>query len=72
VALAQSRPALRDPAESLGILRRIVEENADADLIVFPDLLLGGYTTREPEEVASDLDGPGVQSLADACIGSFL
>ena len=71
MALAPSRPALREAAENLATVRRIVEENADADLSVFPDLL-GGYTTREPEEVASDLDGPGVQSLADACIGSFL
>ncbi len=69
VALAQLRPALRDTAENLGTLRRIVEENADADLIVFPELFLGGYTTREPEELALDLDGPEVQSLADAARG---
>ena len=72
MALAQSRPALGEAAENLATVRRIVEENADADLIVFPDLFLGGYTTRELEELALDLDGPEVQSLADAYIGSFL
>jgi predicted amidohydrolase len=64
VALAQLRPALRDTAENLGTLRRIVEENAGADLIVFPELFLGGYTTRAPDELALDLDGPEVQRLA--------
>ena len=30
-------------------ITRLVEENTDADLIVSPELFLGGYTTREPE-----------------------
>lgn len=64
VALAQLRPALRDTAENLGTIARLVEENGDADLIVFPELLLGGYTTTEPEKLALDLDGPEVESLA--------
>ncbi len=64
VALAQLRPALRDTAENLDTIARIVEENADADLVVLPELFSGGYTTREPEELALDLDGPEVENLA--------
>ena len=69
VALAQLRPALRDTAENLDTITRIVEENADADLVAFPELFSGGYTTREPGELALDLDGPEVQSVADAARG---
>lgn len=66
VALVQLRPALRDTAGNLATITRLVEENADADLIVFPELFLGGYTTRKPEELALDLDGPEVESVAAA------
>ncbi|MDP8901419.1 MAG: carbon-nitrogen hydrolase [Actinomycetota bacterium] len=66
IALAQLRPAVRDTAKNLGTITRLVEENADADLIVFPELFLGGYTTREPEELALDLDGPEIESVARA------
>ncbi|HEV2092690.1 MAG TPA: nitrilase-related carbon-nitrogen hydrolase [Rubrobacter sp.] len=66
IALAQLTPAVRDTAKNLGTITRLVEENADADLIIFPELFLGGYTTREPEELALDLDGPEVESLAGA------
>lgn len=64
VALAQLRPALRETAENLDTITRLVEENADADLIVFPELFLSGYTTREPGELALDLDGPEVEGVA--------
>jgi predicted amidohydrolase len=64
VALAQLRPTLRGTAENLGTITRLIEENADADLIVFPELFLGGYTTRAPEELALDQDSPEVQRLA--------
>ena len=65
VALAQLRPALRDTAENLGTIARLVEENGDADLGVFPELFLGGYTTRDPGELALDLDGPEMESVAE-------
>ena len=64
VALAQLRPALRDTAENFDTIARIVEENADAALVVFPEMFSGGYTTREPEELALNLDGPEVENLA--------
>jgi len=45
-------------------MRKVVEEHADADLVVFPELFLSGYTTSRPEELALDLDGPEVGAIA--------
>jgi predicted amidohydrolase len=62
-ALAQLRPALRDTRESLEVMRRGVREHGDADLVVFPELFLSGYTTSKPEELALDLDGPQIGTV---------
>jgi predicted amidohydrolase len=63
-ALAQLRPALRDTTQNLETMRRVVGEHADADLVVFPELFLSGYTTSKPEELALDLDGSDVDTVA--------
>lgn len=62
-ALAQLRPALRDTTQNLEPMRRVVGEHGDADLVVFPELFLSGYTTSRPEELALDLDGPEVEAI---------
>ncbi len=64
VLLAQLRPALRDVSQNLETIRKILAGNAAADLAVFPELFLSGYTTREPKELALDLDGPEVGAIA--------
>jgi predicted amidohydrolase len=61
--LAQLRPALRNTPQNLGTMRKILAEDG-ADLVVFPELFLSGYTTSEPEELALDLEGPEVGAIA--------
>jgi predicted amidohydrolase len=63
-ALVQLRPALRDTSQNLETMRKVVEEHSDADLVVFPELFLSGYTTSRLEELALDLDGPEVEAIA--------
>lgn len=62
--LAQLRPALRDVGENLRTAERVVLEHPGADLYVFPELYLGGYTTDRVGELALDLDGPEVGEMA--------
>ncbi len=38
----------------------------DADLVVFPELFLSSYTVNGLDELALDLDGPEVESIAQA------
>jgi predicted amidohydrolase len=66
VALAQLAPALRGTAENVEAVRRVVAEHGDADLVVFPELFLSGYTTSEPGELAIDPRGPEVELIARA------
>ena len=48
--LAQLRPALRNTLQNLETMRKIVAEDDDADLVVFPELFLSGYMTRVSPE----------------------
>src|SRR5215210_657145 len=64
VALAQLRPASRGTSQNLGTLSRVVGEHADADLVVFPELFLSGYTTNSPEELALNRYGAEVEAVA--------
>src|SRR5215217_5886023 len=61
-SLAQLRPALRNAPRNLETMRKIVAENDDADLVVFPELFLSGYTTSKPE--ALDLEGSEMDAIA--------
>jgi predicted amidohydrolase len=63
-SLAQLRPALRNTPRNLETMRKIVAENDDADLVVFPELFLSGYTTSDPEELALDLEGSEMDAIA--------
>ncbi len=62
--LAQLRPTMRNTPQNLETMRKIVAENDDADLVVFPELFLSGYTTSKPEELALDLEGSEVGAIA--------
>ncbi len=55
VALAQLRPALRDLAKNLRTVMRVLAEHGDADLVVFPELFLSGYTVDAPGELVGHL-----------------
>src|SRR5215203_2563408 len=64
MVLAQLRPAPRNTSRNLETVRKIVAENGDVDLVVFPELFLSGYTTSKPEELALDLEGSEMDAIA--------
>jgi len=67
VALAQLRPVLGDKSANLATAARVIAEAAAAraDLVVFPELFLTGYFTREhTREIAEHSDGPSLKILA--------
>lgn len=47
-------------------MARVVGEHGGADLVVFPELFLSGYTTDSPGELAVDAGGPEVGEVARA------
>lgn len=65
VALAQTRPALRDIDTNLARMQRILVDHADADVVVFPELALGGYTTVEAGSLAIEHNDARLAQLAD-------
>jgi predicted amidohydrolase len=64
VVLAQLNPKLRDVRGNVETAKEILARHAGADLVVFPELFLGGYTTEGVEGLALDLDGPEVGEMA--------
>ncbi len=62
--LAQLTPKLRDVGANVETAAGILSRHDQADLVVFPELFLGGYTTNGVEDLALDLDGPGVGEMA--------
>ena len=65
IALAQLSPGLRETEANIDTVRRVVAEHPEADLIVFPELFLSGYTVTDVDELAVRLDDPELESLAD-------
>lgn len=65
-ALAQLRPGLRDVEANLAAMREVILEHPDADLVVFPELFLSGYTTETPDLLAIAPEGPEVEAVAQA------
>jgi predicted amidohydrolase len=59
--LAQLTPTPRDPAANAERAAALLRERPEADLAVFPELYLGGYTLRHLDEVALR---PGAEALA--------
>ena len=63
MVLAQLNPKLRDVEANIETAKEILDRQAGADLAVFPELFLGGYTTNGIDELALDLDGPEVGEM---------
>ena len=65
IALAQLSPRLRDTEANVETVRSVVAERPEADLIVFPELFLSGYTVADIGELAILPSGPELKILAD-------
>jgi predicted amidohydrolase len=65
VVLAQLSPRLRQTKANIETIGKIVVEHPSADLIVFPELFLSGYTLSDIDELAVHLDGPELKMVAD-------
>jgi predicted amidohydrolase len=57
---------LRDLDANLAAMREVILHQRDADLVIFPELFLSGYTTTGPGELAVVPEGPEVGALARA------
>lgn len=62
--LAQLTPKPRDVERNIETAKDILSRHAAANLIVFPELFLSGYTTSGIDSLALDLDGPEVGEMA--------
>ncbi|MGG3466758.1 carbon-nitrogen hydrolase family protein [Neobacillus pocheonensis] len=63
ILLAQVKPKLLDKSSNLESMEQYIRSahQQGADLVLFPELFLTGYFTREfTGEVAEDLDGPSI------------
>jgi predicted amidohydrolase len=72
VALGQVEPALGDVSENTRRTREVLDRarSEGADLVVFPELTLTGYSLgRVNEEVARSVDDPEIAGLAEAADG---
>jgi predicted amidohydrolase len=65
LVLAQLSPRLRQTKANIETIGKIVAEHPGADLVVFPELFLSGYTLSEFDELAVHLDGPELKQVAD-------
>src|SRR3712207_4675431 len=65
VVLAQLNPRLRQTEANLETMGKIVAEHPGADLVVFPELFLNGYTTTGLRDLAAHPEGPEVGRVAD-------
>jgi predicted amidohydrolase len=64
IVLAQLSPRLRQVDANLETMSRVVTQHPQADLVVFPELFLSGYTTTGLEELGVDPEGPEVERVA--------
>jgi predicted amidohydrolase len=65
VVLAQLSPRLRQTKANIETMGRIVAEHQEADLVVFPELFLSGYTLSNIDELAVQMDGPEFKRVTD-------
>src|SRR5918994_2669275 len=65
IVLAQLSPRLRQTKANLETMGRIVAEHPEADLVVFPELFLSGYTLNDIDELAVQIDGPELARITD-------
>lgn len=66
IALAQLSPGLRETETNIAAVRSVFAKHPEADLIVFPELFLSGYTATDVDELAILPSGPELKALADA------
>lgn len=64
--LAQLEPVPRDVPANVARVRALLERSEGADLLVLPELFLGGYELTDTEAVSIELDGPEVAELREA------
>jgi predicted amidohydrolase len=67
VVLAQLDAVPRDLAANAAVVREVLAGHPEADLAVFPELFLCGYTTDRVDELAIAPDDPVLVGLAEAC-----
>lgn len=65
-ALAQLTPT-PDPSEGRARVRETLAEHPDADVVVFPELFIGGYTSTDLDRRSITADGPEMAEIADQC-----
>ncbi len=66
VLLAQLSPRLRRTEANIENMEGLIAGHPEADLAVFPELFLSGYTTSGLEDLAVDPEGPEITRLAKA------
>lgn len=67
VVLAQLAAAPRDLEANAETIRAVLGAHPDAELAVFPELFLCGYTTDRVAELAIELDDPVLAAIGEAC-----
>jgi (R)-amidase len=65
VVLAQLSPRLRQTKANIETMGRIVTEHPEADLVVFPELFLSGYTLSNIDELAVQMDSLEFKRVTD-------
>jgi len=68
VALAQLKPVLHDKSKNLEMMLHHIQKASqqNCQLILFPELVLTGYFTREKtKELAEDINGESISQLKD-------
>ncbi|MFD6055906.1 nitrilase-related carbon-nitrogen hydrolase [Agromyces sp. NPDC060279] len=70
VVLAQLAAAPRDLRANAATIREVLAGHPDAELAVFPELFLCGYSGERVGELALTLDDPLLAELATACAES--
>ncbi len=67
VLSVQCAPSPRHLAENAAYVEAVLREHPDAELCVFPELFLSGYTTFDLDEVAIGLTHPLIGQLGAVC-----
>jgi predicted amidohydrolase len=66
MVLAQLSPRLRQTSGNVETMVETIEERPEADLVLFPELFMSGYTTTGLEELAVEPGGPEIGRIARA------
>lgn len=66
VALAQLNPAA-EPERDCDTVCAVIDSLSDTDLVLFPELFVGGYNPDDPAAAATTSGGPGMTRIGEAC-----